>query len=137
MSEKEAEIKISFLSSKEIGQISNCYKVKTDVTFEIQYHQSSPISQIRYINLHVDKVEKFEFKDNSEIVLKFDGHALSCYSTLNKCQSLKEGEPIPIVLLSFHFKPQKGYKPTWNTLDAYLNKFSIKGSHYSVECAGI
>ena len=100
-------------------------------------YQSSPLSKITYFNLHNHETEKFEFRDNSELRLKFDGYTLTCDSGKSKCQSLENGEQTPVVLLSFYFKPQDGYKPSWQTLDSSLNKFSIRGSHYSITCAGI
>ena len=135
--EKEAELKIDFLSSTEREQISQCYKVETDVTFEIHVNQSSTLSKITYFNLHNHVIENFEFRDNSEMRLKFDGFTLTCDSGESKCQPLENGEQTPVVLLSFYFKPQNGYKPSWQTLDSNFNKFSIRGSHYSTTCAGI
>ena len=135
--ENEAEIKIEFLSSTEREQISKCNKVETDVTFEIHTNQSSPLSKITYFNLHNHVTESFEFRDNSKMRLKFDGFTLTCDSDESKCKPLENGEQTPVVLLSFYFKPQNGYKPSWQTLDSNLNKFSIRGSHYSITCAGI
>ena len=110
--------------------------METDVTFEIHVNQSSPLSKITYLNLYNHETENFEFSDSSEIRLKFDGFTLTCHSEESNCQSLKNGEQTPVVLLSFYFKPQNGYKPSWQTLDSNLNKFSIRGSHYSTTCAG-
>ena len=136
MDEKDAEIKIEFLSPKEKEEIEKCNKVETDVSFEIQFLNSSPFSQIKYLNKHSWSVEEFVFQGNSEINLRFDGNTLTCYSNPSNCQSLEEGKQVPVVLLSFHFKPRKGYKPTWQTLGSNTNKFSIRGSYYSTRCGG-
>ena len=136
MDEKDDEIKIEFLSSNEKEDIAKCNKVETDVSFEIQFLTSSPLSQIKYFNKHSWSVEEFMLQGNSEINLRFDGNTLTCYSSHNNCQSLEEGKQVPVVLLSFHFKPRKGYKPTWQTLGSNSNKFSIRGSYYSTRCGG-
>ena len=136
LNEREVETKISFLSPDEREKLRTCNQVNTDFTFEIYHHQSSPLSKITYFNLLTYEEREFVFHENSEGLLQFDGYTLTCYSNENKCQSLGEGDHTPVVIISFCFQPQIGYKPSWKTLSSSSNKFSIRGSYHSITCAG-
>ena len=137
MNEKDVEVKINFLSPVERENLRKCSEVKTDFTFEIDHQLSSPLSKITYFNLLTYEEEIFVFLDNSKAFLTFNGDTLACYSKENKCQSLADKEHIPVFIVSFHFRPQKGYKPSWKSLGSGSNKFSIRGSYYSITCPGI
>ena len=111
--------------------------MKTDVTFEIQRNDSQHYSTIRYYRLDHQTVEEFAMYGGSGgyTRLHFDGKTLTCFGGKqgSQCHSLSEGQHVPVVIFSLHFKPQYGYASTWTWQS---NKYSLRGSHYSALCSG-
>ena len=106
------------------------------MTFEVQRDNSTHYSTIRYYRLDTQSVEEFALYGGSVgyTRLHFDGKTLTCFgnSQGGECNSLHEGQHVPVVIFSINLKAHDGYSHTLNTNS---NKYSLRGSHYSAICA--
>ena len=112
--------------------------MSTDVSFEVQRDDSTPLSTVTYWRPDTHKIEIFRFDEgfSDKTVLEYKGDTLRCSGFVGgkttKCNNLEEEKDIKAVVLSVVFNPQSGkaLKNEWSR-----NKYSLSGSFYHVECS--
>jgi hypothetical protein len=135
---------ISFFTDIERDALKQCaaVDVDTDLTFEVQRKDSETLSTITYWRLDTFKLETFLFNDGLSPDLtrvKFDGTTLTCQGNKDKvvqdnyqCNYLRLDKAIPAIVFAIDFNPRSG---TENLFGQYWrNKYTLKGTHYSVTC---
>ena len=127
---------MEFLSKMQQERLALCNIVKTDVTFEVERHTSTYFSSITYYRLDTQTIEEIVLYDETTefAQLHFNGYTLTCFGGKhnNTCNPLSDGQAVPVVILSLHFKPPQ----SWEKLDSNTNQYNIKGSHYYISCQG-
>ena len=108
-------------------------RIETDVTFRVQRNDSGHASSIKYFRLDTQRVDEFSFNGGllEYTQVYFTGKTIICLGGV--CNSLPKGQHVPVVLFSLDFNPQAGYVKNWNW---ERNKYSFRGSFYSVVCSG-
>ena len=136
--ETDIEFQMEFLSDTQLDDIQLCNGVETDITFAIQHQKSTHFSAIKYYRLDTHSLEELELfgEAGGFVRIQFDGDTLTCFTdnSTDQCGPLPQNQQVPVLMRFLRIKPQNGYTISGKTSDMKLNKYTIRGSHYSALC---